>query len=52
MIQDQYQYFNSYLNKTYMQYASQPWSIPTQQWVDPPLTNQLWKQGWINATAR
>jgi hypothetical protein len=33
-----------------MQYASQPWGMPTQQWVAPPPPNQLWKQGWRNPT--
>jgi hypothetical protein len=33
-----------------MQYASQPWGMPTQQWVAPPPPNQLWKHGWRNPT--
>jgi hypothetical protein len=50
MIQDQYQYFNSYWTNPSMKYASQPWGMPTQQWVAPPPPNQLWKQGWRNPT--
>jgi hypothetical protein len=46
MIQDQSQYFNSYWTNPSMQYTSQPWGMPTQQWVAPPPPNQLWKQGW------
>jgi hypothetical protein len=32
-----------------MQYSSQPWTMPTQQWVSLP-PNQLWQQGWRNTT--
>jgi hypothetical protein len=35
-----------------MQYASQPWGMPTQEWVAPPLPNQLWQQRWRNPTIR
>jgi hypothetical protein len=49
MIQDQSQYFNSYWTNPLMKYASQPWGMPTQQWVAPS-PNQLWKQYWRNPT--
>jgi len=50
MIQDQSQYFDSYWTNPSMQFASQPWGMPTQQWVPPPPPNRLWQQGWGNPT--